>query len=278
MNTLNTKTPIIDIHAHVLDIFGTGKMNISFDELVAHMDWLENTHATKAFTCVLPIEPYCKSNEVYKLSKLDARILPFYSLNFTKTDDEIVEDIKLNAHKYYGMKLHTIIQDIDFDDARVFAAVHAFEKYVHGKPIIFHSGREDYFRDSGKVFDKTKSNPKKARLLVDNFPRTKFLMAHAGLSEPKSWHKNFVGAENVHVDTTFQGMRRIRKLVDDYSLERVHYGTDFPYNVPLHGSYKYDTTKAVLKRLASDEYQKITCDNSLELLGITKKELFERLS
>jgi len=219
------------------------------------------------YICLYPIHPNTTFEEYLAASRFEPRILPFTSIDFSLSIEEIVRKLMLDIEKgAVGLKIHPIMQNISLKDSKVRAAV---EVYGMKKiPIISHCGINEYYTK-----DKTyPHNPAYGDLmdfieLAKDYPNYILIAGHAGgLSggEMEILHEHCGDMENVYVDTTFRSYSDIRKLVEYFGENRVLYGTDLPFSTHT-GSIK-QVEKAFPEN--ADLRDKILYRNSAKILGI----------
>ncbi len=180
------------------------------------------------FTVCLPIAPNVTFEDLAEAAKLDNRIIPFTSIDFTRQHDvgkKLAGDVKRGAR---GLKLHPIIQRVPLTDRRTFEAVQAFEACK--KPVLMHAGKAFYYMDD----ESEKQSPengsiKDVEALVRSFPNTNFIIGHSGLFWHREVRKRLRGCSNIWLDTSFQSPETIRKLVKKFGPERILYASDWPW-------------------------------------------------
>lgn len=76
----------------------------------------------------LPVLPNTSFEETLAASKLEPKILPFTSPDFSlpvkEMQEKLREDIRMGAR---GLKLHPILQNVKLTDKRTYAAVEVLE-------------------------------------------------------------------------------------------------------------------------------------------------------
>ena len=60
-------------------------------------------------------------------------------------------------------------------------------------------------------------------------PKAKFISGHSGLFEYKKVVSLLAGFDNVWVETSFQSPEKGRVLVDAFGVDKVLFGSDWPY-------------------------------------------------
>ena len=256
----------------MLDIFNNksnGSTYCDLNKIKRHIKFLSQTFNDDVFVSVLSIEPFCKFKDIYNLSLKEPRILPFISADFTIPESERLAKLEKYAPYSYGLKIHTIIQNVEFDSIELRNVIELYSKF--NKPIIFHSGCCDYSYLTNKVYyDEKKSNALKALQLVKSFPSVKFIMAHAGLIEKDYWAQNFKGIENIYADTSFEYDYELKKTKENYSIFKILYGSDFPFD------RSKSSIKDIVNAFDSNELKQVFSENALKLLNVSEKDLLLR--
>ncbi len=184
------------------------------------------------YTNVFPIHPNNTFEEMLAASKVDPRILPFTSADYSLPVDEMVaklkSDVKLGAR---GLKIHPIIQNTRLADPRVHAAVETIASF--NLPILSHCGANDYYIDKPYKRDPEAGDVKYFIELAQTYPDIVLVAGHAGGlmgGEMEILAEGIKGLHNVYVDTSFRGYADILKAVDFFGADKVLYGTDCPFS------------------------------------------------
>ncbi len=91
----------------------------------------------------LPIAPNLLFEDLLKAAEIDAGIIPFTTVDFTKDYDveaALQSDVEKGAK---GLKLHPIIQKEPLTSKKTFEAVEAFARF--NLPVLFHCGIQSYY-------------------------------------------------------------------------------------------------------------------------------------
>jgi predicted TIM-barrel fold metal-dependent hydrolase len=168
-------------------------------------------------------------------SKLDTRILPFTSADYSLPIDELVEKLKLDVKRgARGLKIHPILQNISLTDPKVHAAVETIASY--NLPIISHCGANDYyFPEETYPRNPEFGDVKYFIELAHQYPDISLVSAHAGGlmgGELEILAEAVKDLNNVYVDTTFRSAQDIKKAVDFFGRDKVLFGTDNPFSTP----------------------------------------------
>ena len=179
-------------------------------------------------TVCLPIAPYLTFEDLRQAAEKDPGIIPFTSIDYTRSYDVSSELSTHVAEGARGLKLHPAIQNIPLTSKETFAAVEAFAP--HGLPVLFHCGYSSYYLDG----ESHKENPSFSdihycRDLVKAFPGVRFIAGHAGIYQVGDVISMLSGFPNVSVDISFQSPEKIRDLLKSFGPERVMYGSDWPW-------------------------------------------------
>lgn len=185
----------------------------------------------------LPVLPNTSFEEALAASKLEPRIIPFTSADFTlpieKMQQKLYSDI---AHGAKGLKLHPILQNVPLTDERTYAAVEVFGKV--GLPITAHCGINDYYKPGSPyqaVAPKEYGELHYMLDLIDRYPDYILIPAHAGgdcgweyeeLAKAVKAH----GWKNVYTDTSFKNAKVMQELVELFGEDRILFATDYPFD------------------------------------------------
>lgn len=180
------------------------------------------------YAVCLPIAPYLTFDDLAEAKQQEERILPFTSIDFTRSYDveaQLSQDVARGA---LGLKLHPIIQNTPLDDERVINALKSFR--IHKKPVLIHVGQSIYYLGKGKK----NNTPKFGQVhyveeVIRNFPDIKFIIGHAGLFWINEVCRRLGKFPNVWVDTSFQSPENVRKLIKVFGAEKVLYASDWPF-------------------------------------------------
>ena len=179
-------------------------------------------------TVCLPIAPHVTFEDLAEAAKLDKRIIPFTSIDFTRKYDvqkKLAEDVRQGAR---GLKLHPIIQRIPLTDTRTFEAVQAFAPLK--KPVLMHAGKAFYYlKNESEKHSPENGNIADVEALVRSFPNVNFIVGHSGLFWHNEVRKKIHDCSNVWVDTSVQSPETIRKLIKTFGAEKVMYASDWPW-------------------------------------------------
>jgi len=210
----------------------------------------------------LPIHPYVTFEDVLEASKVDGRIIPFTSIDYTlgrNAGKKLLEDVKNGAR---GLKIHPIIQKKSLLDEDTIEAL----KYWNdtGKPVQPHLGVYYYYPteerhlqspENGKYDDFKK--------LLSLFPDIKFIAAHSAGFEWKCLIEDGINLDNLYLDLSFVSRVQLKTYLKKWPIERLLYGSDWPYGNP-------EITLKVIDLSVKDPQAKemILYKNAERLLGI----------
>jgi len=181
-----------------------------------------------SFSVCLPIPPHVYFNDLKKAAEKDSGLIPFTGVDFSKMENlsnQFEEDIKKGAK---GLKLHPIIQKVNFTDEKMKTAVDLFIKF--DLPILFHAGVSNYYNKK----EKSKNIPeygsiKGAKDLVAAFPKAKFIAGHSGMFDVMDVISLLGNYKNVWVDTSLQSPEVIKKLIKTFGPDKVLFASDWPF-------------------------------------------------
>lgn len=176
----------------------------------------------------LPVPPHVSFSDLEAARSRDPRIVPFTGVDYSSDVNQgtaFAADVRAGAR---GLKLHPIIQKQPLTSPQTRAAVEAFAP--HGLPVLFHCGVSSYYLGE----ERSREEPRYGAVhyavdLVAAFPDTRFIVGHAGLFEVGKVMKRLGGFSNVWVDTSFQSVARVLRLIEVFGPERVLFASDWPY-------------------------------------------------
>lgn len=237
---------IIDIHTHMDDVVGGGNVlkgeeRKNYQKYIADLNSMKEylktleelslniTGNSKAYVCVLDVEPNTEYEKILEYHKKDSRILPFISPNFRLPKEQMIEKIKKYGESSYGMKIHPIIQGVRVNEKIVYDAIDSYLEFE--KPVILHTGRADY----GNYFkpcpyDKEMSDIESTRELLMKYPNLVIILGHAGMFEHEEWAKELSKYPNAYIDSSFKYASEYELLKKYYGANRILFGSDFPFH------------------------------------------------
>lgn len=173
--------------------------------------------------------------------------------------DELAEKVISGVEDYYGVKRR---YNATLDALRVFPSDKGLMKFYEaaeemGLIVIFHAGDEESFV-RGEF-----SQPEHFVPVLKAFPNLKTVLSHLGGF--RTWDKlDFVlGYPNVYYDTAhIPGNledKEILKLIDRIGIEKVIFGTDFPFA-------DHEEERQHMQRLLGDRADAIFTQNPVRLL------------
>jgi uncharacterized protein len=141
------------------------------------------------------------------------RLIPFVRLDITEEPiEEATRCLDLGAR---GIKLHPRAQSFDCGDERL---APVFELAADRRvPILIHGGR-----GLPPIADHLSE-------LVDRYPGTQLIIAHAGIADLSNLVHYFAGREGVYFDTSVWSPLDLLALYEYVSPEQVLYASDYPY-------------------------------------------------
>ena len=185
----------------------------------------------------LPVLPNTSFEEALAASKLEPRILPFTSADFTlpipQMQEKLRQDIRNGAR---GLKLHPILQNVPLTDARAWAAVEVFGEL--GLPVTSHCGINDYYKPDSPyrtLAPKEYGQLRDMLVLLERYPDYILIPAHAGgdcgweyeeLAEAVAKH----GWKHVYTDTSFKNAAVMQRLVELFGEDKILFATDYPFD------------------------------------------------
>lgn len=181
-----------------------------------------------------PILPNTSFEEYLAASKLDERILPFASADFTlpiaQMQNKLRQDI---SHGAKGLKIHGILQNVALTDSRTFAAIEVFGEA--GLPIIFHIGAAQYYFPEQPY----KCTPEYGILedfftVCHRYPQYLLVGAHYAKHDPAVIQAHIKTLPNVYFETSMASAAKMQEAVDILGADRVLFGTDYPFSAFIH--------------------------------------------
>jgi predicted TIM-barrel fold metal-dependent hydrolase len=205
---------VFDAHTHLGD--DIDGMKGRFDELLGIMDAYG---MSRAFMFCMdepdrhPSFRAANDRTLEAAERSEGRLIPFVRLDLTENPiEEARRCLDLGAR---GIKLHPRAQRFLLNDERlapVFAI--AAERRV---PILIHGGRglPPIADDLGR--------------LVEAYPETRLIIAHAGIADLAGLAANFAGMAGVFFDTSVWSPVDLLDFHRQISPEQVVYASDYPY-------------------------------------------------
>jgi len=183
--------------------------------------------------CLHPIHPNISFEDYLAASKLESRILPFTSMNFSLSPEKIIDKLYQDVAKgARGLKIHPPLQNIDLSSDKLHKVLEGWEKV--GLPIISHCGANNYYADErASLVTPEFGDVKYFIQLVKDFPNINFISAHCGGlmgGEMELMGEQIGGSKNLWVDTTFRSPSDIKKMIKYYGEDKVCFGTDTPFS------------------------------------------------
>ena len=188
---------------------------------------------TNIVRCVCaPVAPNNTYDDVLSAFKIEPRIIPFASPDFTAGNvrEKLESDLKKGA---MGIKIHPILQKVEADSEIVMTAVNTAQPYY--KPVLIHAGPARYYLPSKDDTHAVDFSPfasiEKIERLVASFPAINFIIGHAGLDDVTQVIDVMPKYKNAYVDTSFQSPQSIRNLISAFGGERVMFASDWHYGL-----------------------------------------------
>jgi hypothetical protein len=245
--------PIVDAHVHIMPAdriaglmrwirraFPDHPVDPNIDEAGIVSD-LSGRDIRFFFNYVYPLKP----EETDALNSFNEELgrrlqcaAPFGSLHLDTPDKRAVTRRCIEEHRFVGLKFHPFVQRFDPADERMFVVYELMEQY--GRPVVLHTGFEEFYR--------MKMPPADIERILRRFPRLVLVLSHClfpyfreirALMEeyPGVWldATNVFGAfkylESIPTEPTGRdsaaGSEQFRRLVSDFST-RTLFGTDHP--------------------------------------------------
>jgi len=182
--------------------------------------------------CMHPIHPNISFEDYLAASKLEPRLLPFTSMNYSLSPEQIIDKLYQDVAKgARGLKIHPPLQNIDLSSSKLRKVLEGWEKI--GLPVISHCGANNYYYgERASLVTPEFGDVKYFIQLVKDFPNINFIAAHCGGlmgGEMEDLGEQIGGAKNLWVDTTFRSPGDIKKMIKYYGEDKVCFGTDTPF-------------------------------------------------
>jgi uncharacterized protein len=162
---------------------------------------------------------------------------PFGSLHQDTSDKKAVTRRCIQDHRFVGLKFHPFVQRFNPAEERMFVVYELMEEY--GKPVVLHTGFEDFYR--------MKMPPADIERILRRFPRLVLVLSHCLFPHFREVRALMGEYEGLWLDATnvfgalrylslipdssgldqAEGSRLFRGLMSDFSA-RTLFGTDHP--------------------------------------------------
>lgn len=232
----------------------------TLENLAAELDKYDFTYA-----CALPIMPNTTFEEYLAASMLEPRVLPFtcpdFDLPISAMEAKLKKDIDRGAK---GVKIHSILQNVSFEDDRTAAAVEVCGK--EGLPITFHVGVTPYYGPNSPHVNKQNPEYGEPRYFYEfarRFPQYNLIAAHC-CTIIDEFAAQMGDLENVYTDTTMCSAELMRKGVELLGENRLLFGTDHPFGTL--GNSSNEVKRAFKDK--PDVMEKVFYGNAAKLLKL----------
>lgn len=234
---------IIDCHAHAypddLAPKVVGKIEQFYEVKAAHDGTLAGLAASMqesgvGRTVMAPVanrpEHVASVNAWIRDVREDYPDITFFGAFHPHVDDPLALLDALAGDGVGGIKLQPNAQRFYPDDERYWPL---YEKMTdRGFVVLFHAG------DEVKPFDPLYAAPERFTAVLDSFPELSVILAHLGGHKTWDTLDAVLGYDHVCYDTAYQpetiSQEKFRELVDHIGLEKIVFGTDYPWADPTH--------------------------------------------
>jgi predicted TIM-barrel fold metal-dependent hydrolase len=134
--------------------------------------------------------------------------------------DRLAEQQRLGAK---GVKLHPAVQMVAADHPRAMALYPVCAEL--GLPVLWHCGPVGIETGLGRKLSQLKHY---WRAVHDN-PKTTFVLGHSGALQMEQGLELAKSYPNVHLELASQGYPNVERIVNEAPIERVMYGSDWPF-------------------------------------------------
>jgi len=204
---------------------------------------------------ILPIEPFVGTDSILEACKKRPELIPFCSVH-PKDRERKKKLARYMKSGCKGIKLHPVIQEVAPDDTATLELIEEAAPYQ--VPMLLHTGWGSIGKGSFGFVDHYGK-------ILRSFPKVRFIFAHVGFYEPRSFLDALEDHGNVYVDISWQPEGIIRKAVSRLGENRILFGTDWPYALQRTSlelvSKVFAGKRSVLKRILHK--------NAEELLGVS---------
>lgn len=222
--------------------------------LVREMDELGIAHSV-----LLPIElPYLSRNAAHALAvaQREPRLISFGSVH--PIVDRVAVRLDDQAHEgAHGVKMHPAVQLMAPNHPR------AMELYrlcgERNLPILWHCGPVGIELESGR----RRSQVSLYEQPIATFPRTRFVLGHAGALQMGQALDLACRYPNVWLELSGQSLSNVRTILERADPDRVVYGSDWPFYHQAIGIAKVLLATEGNERLR----RKVLHDNAAAILG-----------
>jgi uncharacterized protein len=205
---------ILDAHTHLGDDIDGMKGRL--DELLGIM---EGYGVSRAFMFCMdepdrhPAFSAANDRTLAAAERSDGRLIPFVRLDLAESPIE--EARRCLERGARGIKLHPRAQGFLLNDTRLAPVFEIASEWR--VPILIHGGRglPPIADDLGR--------------LVDAYPQTQLIIAHAGIADLARLADNFAGKAGVFFDTSVWSPVDLLDFYRQVSPEQVVYASDYPY-------------------------------------------------
>ncbi|SHF92314.1 hypothetical protein SAMN05444362_11237 [Dysgonomonas macrotermitis] len=214
---------------NVIDMTALVSWTCTLERLTRHLDASNITNV-----CMYPVAPNIFFEDYLAASKIETRIIPFTCIDPRLSPEQVGEQVLRDYHRgAKGLKIHPILQKLSLSDARVIAALEAWEQT--GLCVVSHTGINSYYPPALSVDNEVPENGdvKYFIELAKKFPKIPMVAAHAGGltgGEEDILSEGMKGYDNLWVDTTFRSVDGMKKLVKVFGEDRVLFGVDRPFS------------------------------------------------
>ena len=202
-----------------------------------------------------------KTNE-WAQSVQSERVIMFGAM-LPNVEDFATEVRKLKEGGFKGVKLHPAANEFFPDDKKMFPL---YEEVGEDMIVLFHAGA---FWFDGR--EPQYAAPRRIARVLDNFPKMKVIAPHFGGFMMLDESQEFLIGRNSYIDAAWTPTIRligspslVTEIIRKHGLEKVLYGSDFPFNKSPRGEIDY-----ILNLPLSDaEKEGILGENARRLLDL----------
>jgi predicted TIM-barrel fold metal-dependent hydrolase len=203
------------------------------------------TRAGVSHAVVVAMDPAAGADYVLELCSGDRRLYPVVAIHPNERDVRGAVE-RARARGAIGVKLHACATGVAPDGAHATALVDAAADA--GLIIIIHTGRARV----GLYKAPENGDPRAFAGHFDRRPDATFVLAHMNMAEPEFALDVARRRANVHVDTSWQEARDVRRAVAVLGAERVLFASDWPFGGDLMGRARRAVDRSALPSSVRD--------------------------
>lgn len=210
---------------------------------------------------VWAVEPFVLTSKLLEVTKNINELLVVGSINvFNNPEIDITKELyKFNNNNIVDIKLHPVVQNISPNSELFFNIIEEYSKYK--KPVFLHTGKSTIVNRN--CISNFYSEIKNFKKIVANFPNVLFVFGHLGNNEPEEAIALAEKHSNIILETSYQNNKVIKKAINRVGINRIIFGSDFPYS-----RQKYALKEIYKLKLKTDDLEKILYKNIKSIIKV----------